>query len=177
MAGGLRPAGTKAYRNKRIILVKDVAYNPNSPSLAILTGSSALDVTNMFYASSAVPATSTNLVEAPRRVGDGTTYQRVGASQSTIGEVRYSFDPQAAALSNGKKAYEFLPNGTTGYYVTILGLPDDGTLAAGAFATSRPFEAGEPDEAEEGDGEAAEVAIVQTLAPTGPKSLNKAIVA
>lgn len=177
MAAGLRPAGTKAYRQTRVILVKDAAYNPASPSLAILTGASALDVTNMFYESSAAPSTSTNLVTAPRRVGDGTSYQRVGSAQANLGEVRYSFDPQAAALSNGKKAFEFLPELTTGYYVTIMGLPDNGTLAVGAFATSRPFEAGPQDETTEGDGEASEVAIVQTLAQTGPTSLNKAIVA
>lgn len=177
MAAGLRPAGTKAYRQTRIILVKDAAYNPNSPSLAMLTGATALDVTNMFYESSATPSTTTNLVSAPRRVGDGTTYQRVGESQAAIGEVRYSFDPQAAALSDGKKAFEFLPALTTGHYVTVMGLPDDGTLAVGQFVTSRPFEAGEQDEVPEGDGEAAEVAIVQTLAATGPKALNKAIVA
>lgn len=177
MAAGLRPAGTKAYRQTRIILVKDAAYNPASPSLAILTGASALDVTNMFYESSATPSTSTNLVTAPRRVGDGTSYQRVGEAQAQLGEVRYSFDPQAAALSNGKKAFEFLPELTSGYYVTVMGLPDNGTLAVGAFATSRPFEAGPQDETTEGDGEASEVAIVQTLAQTGPTSLNKAIVA
>lgn len=177
MAAGLRPAGTKAYRQTRIILVKDAAYNPASPSLAILNGASAMDVTNMFYESSAKPSTTTNLVSAPRRVGDGTTYQRVGASQAQIGEVRYSFDPQAAALSNGKKLFEFLPALTTGHYVTVMGQPDDNTLAVGQFVTSRPFEAGEQEEVPEGDGEAAEVAIVQTLAATGPKSLNKAIVA
>lgn len=177
MAAGLRPAGTKAYRQTRIILVKDEAYDPEAPSLALLTGASALDVTNMFYASSASPSTTTNLVDAPRRVGDGTTYQRVGSSQSALGEVRYSFDPQAPALSEGKKAFEFLPALTTGHYVTVMGLPDDGTLAAGDFVTSRPFEAGEQDEVPEGDGEAAEVAIVQTLAATGPKVLNVALVA
>jgi hypothetical protein len=177
MAAGLRPAGTKAYRQTRIILVKDAAYDPDAPSLAILTGASALDVTNMFYESSAKPSSTTNLVDAPKRVGDGTTYQRVGSTQTALGEVRYSFDPQAAALSDGKKCFEFLPELTTGHYVTVMGLPDDGTLAVGDFATSRPFEAGAQDEVPEGDGEAAEVAIVQTLAATGPKSLNKAIVA
>ena len=168
MAAGLRPAGTKAYRQTRIILVKDASYDPEAPSLAVLTGASALDVTNMFYESSTKPSTTTNLVTSPRRVGE---------SQEAIGEVRYSFDPQAAALSDGKKLFEFLPELTTGYYVTVKGLPDNGTMAVGDFVTSRPFEAGAQDEVDEGEGEGAEVAIAQTLAATGPKSLNKAIVA
>ena len=177
MAAGLRPAGTKAYRQTRIILVKDASYDPEAPSLAVRTGASALDVTNMFYESSTKPSTTTNLVTSPRRVGDSASYQRVGESQEAIGEVRYSFDPQAAALSDGKKLFEFLPELTTGHYVTVKGLPDNGTMAVGDFVTSRPFEAGAQDEVDEGEGEGAEVAIAQTLAATGPKSLNKAIVA
>ena len=51
MAAPTRPAATKAYLRKKIILVKDAAYDPAAPSLAILNGASALDVTNMFFAS------------------------------------------------------------------------------------------------------------------------------
>jgi hypothetical protein len=58
----------------------------------------------MFYASSAKPSQSTNMARAPKRVGDGVTYEFVGETQETIGEVRYSFDPQAAALSDGRRS-------------------------------------------------------------------------
>lgn len=177
MAAPLRPAGTKAYLNKKIILVKDPAYNPASPSLAILTGSQALDVTYMFYESSARPQSTTNMAKAPKRVGDGTTYEFVGETSESIGEVRYAFDPQAAALSNGKKLAEFLPQGTEGHYVVRYGANRDDDLATGDFVTSRPFEAGVQNEDEEGDGEGAEVAIVQALAATGPQAFNKAVVA
>lgn len=177
MAAPTRPAGTKAYLRKKIILVKDAAYDPDSPSLAILTGSSALDVTMMFYASSARPSTTNNMAKAPKRVGDGATYEFVGEAQESLGDVRYSFDPQAAALSVGKECAEFLPEGTKGHYVVRYGPDRDDDLALAQFVTSRPFEAGNQDEDEEGDDEGAEVAIKQALAATGPKSFNKAIVA
>lgn len=177
MAAPLRPAGTKAYLRKKIILVKDAAYDPDAPSLAILTGASAIDVTNMFYESSARPTSTTNMARAPKRVGDGASYEFVGETQETIGEVRYSFDPQAAALSDGKKLAEFLPELTTGHYVVRYGVNRDDDLAVGEFVTSRPFEAGTQEEDEEGEGEGAEVALKQALAATGPKSFNKAIVA
>lgn len=177
MAAPLRPDGTKAYLRRKIILVKDAAYDPDAPSLAILNGSSSLDVTNMFYESSATPTSSTNMARAPKRVGDGESYEFVGESQSTIGEVRYSFDPQAAALSDGKKLFEFLPPGTTGHVVYRLGIDRDDDLATAQFVTSYPFEGGPQNETVEGDAEGAEVAIAQTLAQTGPKSMNKAIVA
>lgn len=177
MTTPLRPTGTKAYLRKKIILVKDSSYNPSAPSLAILNGALALDVTKMFYDSSARPTKTTNMARAPKRVGDGASYEFVGEAQETIGEVRYSFNPQGAALSDGKKLAEFLPAGTTGHYVVRYGPDRDTDLATGQFVTSRPFEAGEQSESEEGDGEGAEVAIVQALAQTGPQAMNKAVVA
>ena len=177
MTAPLRPAATKAYLREKIILVTDPAYDPDAPSLAILNGASALDVTNMFFGSSARPDQSTNMARAPKRVGDGVTYEFVGETQSTIGEIRYSFDPQSAALSDGRKCYEFLPEATTGYYVTRWGIDRDTNLATTQKVTSRPFEAGPQLEVPEGDAEGSEVAIKQPLAATGPQSLNKAIVA
>lgn len=177
MAAPTRPAGTKAYLRRKIVIVTDAAYDPDDPSLAILNGATALDVSKMFYLSSTRPSQSTNLARAPKRVGDGESYEFVGESQVSIGEQRYAFDPQAAALSDGKKAFEKLPEGTTGHVVVRYGIDRDTDLATAQFVTSYPFEAGPQNEDEEGDAEGAEVAIVQTFAQTGPKSLNKAVVA
>lgn len=177
MAAPTRPAGTKAYLRRKIVIVTDAAYDPDAPSLAILNGATALDVSKMFYLSSARPSQSTNLARAPKRVGDGESYEFVGESQVSIGEQRYAFDPQAAALSDGKKCFEKLPEGTTGHVVVRYGIDRDTDLATAQFVTSYPFEAGPQNEDEEGDAEGAEVAIVQTFAQTGPKSLNKAVVA
>lgn len=177
MTAPLRPAATKAYLRKKIILVKDAAYDPDGPSLAILTGASALDVTNMFFSSSPDPSQSTNMARAPKRVGDGVTYEFVGETQSSIGEVRYAFNPQGAALSDGVKCFEFLPEATTGFLVYRWGIDRDTALAVGQFVTSRPFEAGPQLEVPEGDAEGAEVAIQQALAATGPQSLKVAVVA
>jgi hypothetical protein len=177
MPAPTRPAGTKAYLRKKVVFVPADTYDPEAPSLAVLNAASALDVTKMLYASSASPSQSTNMARAPRRLGDGETYEFVGESQSTIGEMRYSFNPQAAALSDGKKASEKFPAGTTGYLVYRYGIDRDTDLATAQFVTSYPVEFGPQQETEEGDAEGAEVAIVQSVAQTGPKSLNKAIVA
>ena len=177
MAAPIRPADTKAYLRDKWVFVPTGTYDPANPSLAVLGAASALDVTKMFFASSARPSQSTNLARAARRLGDGETYEFVGESQSTFGEVRYAFNPQAAALSDGKKAFEKFPAGTTGFLVNRLGIDRDTDLAVGQFVTSYPVEFGPQLESLEGDGEAAQVAIVQTVAQTGPKELNKAVVA
>lgn len=174
MAAPIRPAATKAYLRDKWIFVTALA-DPSAPTALELTGASALDVTKMFFASSARPSQSTNLARAPKRLGDAETYEFVGESQSTFGEVRYSFDPQGAAASDGKKAFEKFPAGTTGYLVNRLGLPQDTDVIAGQFVTAYPVEFGPQVETKEGDGEGAEVAIVQTVAQTGPKSLNVAV--
>ena len=176
MAAPIRPAGTKHYLRDKWVFVPTLT-STTAPSLAELNAASALDITKMMFSSSARPALSTNMARAPKRVGDGETYEFVGESQATVGEIRYSFNPQAAALSDGKKAFEKFPAGTTGYLVNRLGIDRDTDLAVGQFVTVYPVEFGPQHETPEGDGEGAEVAIVQPVAQTGPKSLNKAVVA
>lgn len=176
MVAPVRPASTKAYLRKKIVWVPTGSYNPDTPSLAILTGATALDVTKMFFTSSADPSLSTNLASAPKRVGDGETYQFVGESQLALGEMRYSFNQQGAALADTVKAYEkFVPN-STGFLVYRYGIDRDSDLATGQFVTSYPAECGPQLEVEEGDAEGAEAAIVQVFAATGPKSMKKVIV-
>ncbi len=172
----IRPKGTKYYLRSKWVWVPTLA-NPAAPTVAELTGASALDVTYMFYASTATPSQSTNLATAPKRVGDGVTYQFVGESTLSIGEVRYSFDPQSAALADGRKAFEKFTPGATGYLVNRLGINRDTDIVATQKVTCYPAECGEQQEVPEGDAEGAEVAIVQTFAATGPKSLNVAVAA
>lgn len=176
MTAPLRPAATKSYLRDTWIFVPTVSA-PGAPTVAELTGASALDVTNMFFASSARPSASTNLARAPKRIGDAASYEFVGESQESFGEVRYAFNPQAAALSDGKKAFEKFPAGTTGYLYNRLGIDRDTAVTAGQFVTGYPVEFGTQQETTEGDSEGAEVAIVQTVAQTGPKSLNVAVAA
>ena len=177
MTAPVRPTAVKMYPRDKWVFVPSGAYDPLLPSLAILNAATALDVTKMFFASSARPSQATNLARSPKRLGDAETYEFVGETNPTISEVRYSFDPQGAALSTGKKAYEKFPAGTTGWLVNRLGIDRDTDLATAQFVTSYPCEAGQQQEVPEGDAEGAEVAIAQTFAQTGPKALNKAIVA
>lgn len=176
MAVPLRPVGTKMYLRSKWIWVPKATYDPASPSLAILTAVSALDVTNMFYASSAKPTQSTNLARAPKRVGDAEAYEFIGETMPTLGEMRYSYNQQAAALSDQVKAFEKFTPGVEGFLVNRRGINRDTDLAVAQFVTSYPAEAGPQMEVDEGDNEGAEDAIAQMFAQTGPKFMKKAIV-
>lgn len=176
MAAPLRPTGTKAYLRKKIVFVPTGTYAPDAPSLAIMNAATALDVTKMFYASSANPSQSTNMARAPKRIGDGETYEFVGETQVTLGEMRYSFNQQGPALDATVKAFEKFTPGVTGFLVFRYGIDRDTDLATGQFVTSYPCECGPQLEIEEGDAEGAETGIVQPFAQTGPKSIKKVIV-
>lgn len=178
MAAPTRPVGTPIYLRSKWIWVPKGTYNPESPSLAILTGASALDVTKMFYESSAAPSQTTNLAQAPKRIGDGERYQFIGETQASLGEMRYSYNQQAATGSDQLKAFEKFTPGVEGFLVNRRGIDRDVDLAATTqFVTSFPAQAGPQLEVNEGDAEGAEDAIAQMFAQTGPKSLKKAIVA
>jgi hypothetical protein len=176
MAAPIRPIGTKFYLRDKWTFVTTLT-STTSPSLAELSAASSLDVSKMFFQSSARPTMSTNLAKAPKRLGDAEIYEFVGEATSSFGEVRYSFNPQGAALSNEVKAFEKFVPGTVGFMVNRLGIDRDTDLAIGQFVTIYPVEFGQQHETPEGDAEGAEVAIVQAVAQTGPKFIKKAIVA
>lgn len=171
-----RPAGTKAYLTDKWVWVPTLA-NPSAPTVTECNGATALDVTLMFYASSAKPSQTTNLARAPKRIGDGESYEFVGETQRTLGEMRYAINPQGAALSDGQKAYEKFQDGATGYFVRRRGINRLTDLAVGNKVWVYPAECGPAGEGEEGEGEGAETAIVQTFAQTGPTVKQVALVA
>jgi len=177
MVAPVRPNSTKMYLRDKWIFIPTGTYSPTAPSTALLIGATALDVSKMFFQSSARPSQSTNLAKSPKRIGDGETYEFVGETSVSIGEVRYSFNPQGVALSNEVKAYEKFVPGTTGFLVNRLGIDRDTDLTTGQFVTSYPCECGPQLEVPEGDAEGAEIAIVQTFAQTGPKSIKVALLA
>jgi hypothetical protein len=136
MAAPIRPAATKAFGAEKWVFVPTIA-DPTAPKLSTeLNAAGALDVTKMFFASSARPDASANMAKAERRLGDVESFEFVGETSYTLGEVRYSFNPQGAALSTGVQAFEKLPQGTTGYLVRRLGINRDTDLAVGQFVTS-----------------------------------------
>lgn len=175
MAAPTRPNSAKVYTRDKWIFVPTLADQDAPAAATEVNGASALDLSKMLFASSARPSASTNLASAPRRLGDASVFQFVGETSWTLGELRYSFDPQAAAASEGKEAYETLPAGTTGFLINALNFPVDDDLAAADFVSVYPVEFGVQVETPEGDGEGAEVAIAQTVAITNPPSINVAL--
>lgn len=177
MADPIRPDSTKTFKRENWIYVPAIAA-PGAPTVAEVTTATGLDVSLVLFANgTAQPDANTNRVTAERRFADGNQYEQIGVTQHTGGDMLYAFADQAAAGADGKKMYETLPEGTTGYLVRRRGVARDTTPAAGQFVHVYPVEFGPSTPATAGDGETAEAAMKATFAITGPPQFNVAIAA
>lgn len=176
MAAPIRPASAKTYGAEKWVFVPTIA-DTDAPTVAEVTAVSGLDISCYLFGDSGRPTQSTNRVTAQRRICDTAVYERIGDTTYAGGELLYALDPQAAAGSDGKKAWETLPAGTTGYLVRRFGLPVATDFAAGQFVDAFPVELGPAMPTASGDGEAGEVAATQAFAVTGPPAFVKAIAA
>lgn len=177
MAAPVRPAGAKTYGRKKCLFVPTLA-DPDAPTVTELTAAGVLELETYLYRdASSDPSVSQDGVTAPPRVSDTQQFQSRGDAQWSGGTAVYMVDPQATAGSDGKKAFEALPEGTTGFLVYRRGIAFGTDIAAGDFVSSYPVEFGAPFEADQGDGAAAEAAISQPYFVTGAPSLIKAVAA
>lgn len=176
MAAPIRPPSAKAYGREKWAYVPTVA-NINAPTLAELNAAAGLDISCYLFDSSTRPTQNTNLVTKERRVCDTKQFQQVGNTDPTGGEITYALDPQAAALSDGKKAWEKIGAGATGFLVRRLGIDVNTDFAAGQFVDVFPVEFGPSMPIKVGDGEAAEVGATASFAITADPAYIKAIAA
>ena len=179
MAEPLRPSPVKTLARENWVFVPTIA-DASAPTLAEITGASSLDVTRILFADGAPqPQQNTNAVEQNRRFGDSVVRQSVGTTTYGGGELRYQFDPQAAAASNGKKAYEKFGGSTnvTGYFVRRQGIGRAVAFAANQFVDVYPVEIGPGQPTSTGEGDNAETAAVSTYVVSDTPTFNVAIAA
>ena len=175
MPAPIKPAATRAHGREKWVFVPTIA-NTSAPTVLEVTAASVLDMSCYFYAETGRPTQTTNRVTRPKRVCDTVTYEQIGDTSYAGGDALYSFNPQAAAASDGKKAYEKFPEGTTGFMVRRLGIDVDTDLAAGQFVDVFPVEFGPAMPTTTGDAEAAEVAVMQSFAISAQPTFTVALV-
>ncbi len=91
------PAGIKVQGRIKVIYTPTMSFT--APSLAVLEGAGALDVSMMLFNWN---PTATATRGAPRRrLGSTKVFETFGATTEAIGELDYVVDPQGAAGSDG----------------------------------------------------------------------------
>lgn len=180
MAEPLRPAATKTYGRKNYILIPTWSgYDAGTgPTVAETNSASGLDVTRILFADGApAPTQTTNLVEQMRRWGDTQVSEFIGETKHSGGQMDYALASQAAALADGVKLWELIPEGTTMFLVRRLGVARTTTPIATHRVTGWKIEFGPSLEIEKGDGENAEAGATCMFAVLAPPVQRVAIVA
>lgn len=176
MTAPVRPAGVKAFGKEKWSFVPAIATQ-GTPKVTEITATGALDMSCYLYDTTAEPAVNQNRVTPPPRLCDTAQYERIGLANYQGGDAIYAVDPQAATGSTGKKAYETLPKGTTGFLVRRLGIDVNTDWTIGDFVSVFPVEFGEQLITKVGQAEATEVSVQQSFAITGPPSTLVAVIA
>lgn len=175
----LRPNPVKTLARENWVFVPTIA-DTSAPTVAEITGAAALDITRILFADGApAPQQNTTSVEQNKRFGDAVVRQFIGTTTYGGGEMRYQFDPQAAAGSNGKKAYEKFGGSTnvTGYLVLRQGVARAVAFTAGQFVDVYPVEIGPGQPTRSGDGDNAETAAASTFVVSDTPTFNVEIAA
>ena len=159
------PAGVTAQGSIKVAFAP--VMDRLAPSLAQLTAVGALDISCYLYGWA--PTAEANKGAAPRRLCSKRDFEKFGTTTESIGDLQYTIDPQAAAASDGKKAYEMLVDGTAGYLTERLGKDaQDDDFAVGDFVIVRPVLFGPQTITGDPSDEFAEFTVNQPVAVQAP---------
>lgn len=114
------PTGVKAEGNLKVAFVPTIA-TPTAPTVVEVNAAGSLDVSFFFTAGNFKPSGEQARGD-DRRVGSKQTFEVLGREKSTIDDLVYIADPQAAALAASNKAMELFQPGVTGFFVVRYGL-------------------------------------------------------
>ncbi len=149
---------------------------PNTgPTATELNAASSLDITFYLMSEWGRPTMNTNRVQLARRLGDGAQYGTIGTTTFTGGDLQMVVNPQAAAGSDQRKAYEKFTDGLSGFIVRRLVTPLTTDWAAGQKVDLFPVLFGPSMPMPSGTGEEAEAVFQVAYEVTGPPYFDKAV--
>jgi hypothetical protein len=156
----------KAEGNLKVAYVPTIA-NLATPTTIEVTAAGALDISFFITAGNFKPSGEQARGD-DRRVGSKQTFETLGREKSTIDDIIYIADPQAAAATAGNKAMELFQPGVSGFFVVRYGLDAETVdFAAAQKVDIWPiiFGAQNKSQLAEND-EFAKITIVQAVAVT-----------
>jgi hypothetical protein len=114
------PSGVKAEGTLKVAFVPTIAV-VTAPTTVEVNAAGALDVSFFLTAGNFQP-TGEQARGEDRRVGSKQTFETLGREKSTIADLEYIADPQAAAAVVTNKAMELFVPGVSGFFVVRYGL-------------------------------------------------------
>ncbi|HEY3559662.1 MAG TPA: hypothetical protein VGL05_19470 [Kribbella sp.] len=161
------PPGVKAEGNLKVVYVPTIA-SVTAPAVSELTAAGALDV-SFFITGGNFKPSGEQARGDDRRVGSKQTFEALGREKSTIDDIVYIADPQAAAAAVGNKAMELFQPGVAGFFVVRYGLDAETVdFAAAQFVDIWPIVFGVQNKTQLAENdEFAKITITQAVAVTG----------
>lgn len=174
MAAPIKPAlkqalGTEAWGF--VPLVADVLV----PKLTELNATGGINLSCSIFGEQEGVTSTTEKVSLPRLLCERTTYQTNGETNYEMADLMISFQPQAAALSDGKKAWETLVDGMEGFLWRRQGVESALDLAIAQFVDVMPVTLGVKTPSKTGNDSAGVYAFMLPVSVTGKPAYNVAI--
>ena len=176
MAAPIKPALKRALANDSWVFVPAIA-NPDSPVLAEVTAASGFNLSCSVFGEQEGFTATTEKVTLPRRNCESETFEVNGSTNYAAPDFLIAFDPQAAAGSDGKLAWETLEDMMEGFMVRRQGKDANTDIETGDFVDVVPVQLGVKVPTKTGTGADGVYAFTVGASITNTPSWNVAVVA
>lgn len=178
MAAPIKPQKVTANGKDTWWLVPTIA-DITAPTDAEINAALGLNVTCFLLAEQEGVTGTTEKVALARLLCETSTTEGLGDTTFSMADMQIVFDPQAASGSDGKKAWELIQDGFTGYAVRRQGVKsgDDADVTDGQFVDVVPIETGIAIPGKSSTDAAGIYTATTAVAITGTPEFNVAVVA
>lgn len=165
--------GVKAQGNIKLNFATTAA---SATAATIAEVNAGIDVSCYMMADGWSPSVNNNTGNVSRRLCTTVQFEQFGNTTYSIGELRYTIQPQAAALAAGVAAWEGLVPGTSGYFYERQGLDAVSTAwAAAQFINIYPVTLGKRLISGDPSDEFAEFVVTQGVIVTAVPTYRVAV--
>lgn len=137
MSVPIKPALSRSFARDSWAWVPAIA-NPASPTVAELEATAAFNLSCSIFGDQEAVTASTEKVTLPRRNCEEETFEVNGPTSYSMADLMVAHSPQAAAGSDGKKAWEAMGDYANGFLVRRQGKQATTVFAAGDFVDVIP---------------------------------------
>lgn len=137
MAAPIKPPLKRAFGNDSWTWVPAIG-DKSAPTVAEAEAAGGFNLSCSLFGEQEGITTTTAKVTLPRILCETNTYEVNGETSHSMSDLMVSFDPQGAALSDGKKAWEALGDNESGFLLRRQGKTATTVFAAGDFVDVIP---------------------------------------
>lgn len=178
MAAPIKPQKKQANGKDTWWAVPAIA-DLSAPTVAEVNAVAGLNVTCFLLADQEGVTANTSKIELARLLCETSTTEGIDTTTWSMADLTGVFDPQGAAASDGKKAWELFEDGFTGFLVRRQGVVSDvdADVTAGEFVDIVPVETGPATPGKTSNDASGIYSFMAAVAVTDTPKFNKAVVA